>query len=68
TKMRDELAARAAAGEGRQALLDEILPVLVDTGAPGGAGREDPPGRVRDRAARRAGRCSRALRGLRGGR
>ncbi|MGW5691186.1 Tn3 family transposase [Streptomyces asiaticus] len=32
TKMRDELAARAAAGEGRQALLDEILPVLVDTG------------------------------------
>ncbi|MEV6029383.1 Tn3 family transposase [Streptomyces sp. NPDC052036] len=32
TKMRDELAARAAAGEGRQALLDKILPVLVDTG------------------------------------
>ncbi|MFE5028290.1 hypothetical protein ACFRAO_34565 [Streptomyces sp. NPDC056656] len=31
-KMRDELAARAAAGEGRQALLDEILPVLVDSG------------------------------------
>ncbi|MET7935191.1 Tn3 family transposase [Streptomyces sp. NPDC005322] len=31
-KMRDALAARAAAGEGRQALLDEILPVLVDIG------------------------------------
>ncbi|WP_369394789.1 DUF4158 domain-containing protein [Streptomyces sp. CG1] len=31
-KMRDALATRAAAGEGRQALLDEILPVLVDTG------------------------------------
>jgi TnpA family transposase len=30
TKMRDALAARAAAGEGRQALLDEILPVLLD--------------------------------------
>ncbi|WP_308015630.1 DUF4158 domain-containing protein [Streptomyces huiliensis] len=30
-KMRDAPAARAAAGEGRQALLDEILPVLVDT-------------------------------------
>ncbi|MGW6521681.1 Tn3 family transposase [Streptomyces sp. NPDC054962] len=31
-KMRDALAARAAAGEGRQALLDEILPILVDSG------------------------------------
>jgi len=30
TKMRDALAVRAAAGEGRQALLDEILPVLLD--------------------------------------
>ncbi|MFI5634722.1 Tn3 family transposase [Streptomyces sp. NPDC051664] len=30
TKMRAALAARAAAGEGRQALLDEILPVLLD--------------------------------------
>ncbi|MET8207038.1 hypothetical protein ABZT51_13505 [Streptomyces sp. NPDC005373] len=30
-KMKEVLAARAAAGENRQALLDEILPVLVDT-------------------------------------
>ncbi|MHB8297314.1 MAG: Tn3 family transposase [Dermatophilaceae bacterium] len=30
TNMRDELAARATAGEGRQALLDEILPLLLD--------------------------------------
>ncbi|MGW4386546.1 hypothetical protein [Streptomyces sp. NPDC004685] len=31
-KMRDEPAARATAGQGRQVLLDEILPVLVDSG------------------------------------
>ncbi|MFB7756564.1 hypothetical protein ACFC18_44370 [Streptomyces sp. NPDC056121] len=30
--MRDEPAARAAAGQGRQVLLEEIPPVLVDSG------------------------------------